>query len=85
MHTSHNDYVPLQSDSINIIDSDPQAEFMSFLQPGFDKPFTTAYFSGFLNKFRPTPSTSVNGSERDCVSCGHCEQFVLWTLYLKPC
>ncbi|MGC6367079.1 MAG: 4Fe-4S dicluster domain-containing protein [Candidatus Marinamargulisbacteria bacterium] len=75
VHTSHNDYVPLQSDSINIIDSDPQAEFMSFLQPGFDKPsFTTAYFSGFLNQFRPTPvSTSVNGSERDCVSCGHCE------------
>ena len=62
-------------DAINIIDSEPETEFMSFLQPGFNKPsFTTAYLSGFLNKFQKTPtSTAVNGSERDCVSCGYCE------------
>ena len=75
VHTSNEDYLPIGSDAINIIDNDPETEFMSFLQPGFEKPsYTTAYLSGFLNKFKPTPTSSaVNGSERDCVSCGYCE------------
>ena len=75
LHIKAANYLPIGVDAINIIDSEPETEFMSFLQPGFDKPsFTTAYLSGFLNKFQKTPtSTAVNGSERDCVSCGYCE------------
>ena len=75
LHMAAEHYLPLGIDAINIIDSNPNTEFMSFIQPGFDKPsFTTAYLSGFLNKFRKTPtSTALNGSERDCVSCGYCE------------
>ena len=69
--------MPIGCNSINIIDSDPQTEFFSFLQPGFDKPsFSTAYVSGVINKLMPQltkTSTAVNGSSRDCVSCGYCE------------
>jgi Na+-transporting NADH:ubiquinone oxidoreductase subunit A len=75
LHTTQSRYLPMGVDAINIIDSDPEVEFMSFLMPGIDKPsYTTAYLSGFLNRFRPTPtSAALNGSERDCVSCGYCE------------
>lgn len=75
LHMNSENYLPIGVDSINIIDSNPETEFMSFIQPGFSKPsFTTAYLSGFLNKFQKTPtSTALNGSERDCISCGYCE------------
>ena len=74
IHNYSAEFMPMGTNALNIIDNDPQPEFLSFLQPGFTKPsYTTAYLSGFLNKFNPTPtSTSVNGSYRDCVSCGHC-------------
>ena len=53
LHTTTETYLPLGTDAINIIDSDPQPEFMSFVQPGANKPsFTTAYLSGFFNSFK---------------------------------
>ena len=78
LHIINPTYLPIGCNSINIIDNDPQTEFLSFLQPGIDKPsYSTAYVSGVISKLMPgylTPtSTAVNGSDRDCVSCGFCE------------
>ncbi len=74
LHCEHVPYLPLGVSAINIVDSHPQPEFLSFLQPGLKKPsFTTAYLSGLLKAVNPTPtSTALNGSERDCISCGLC-------------
>lgn len=75
IHSPQDTYLPIASDAINIVDNAPKTEFVSFMQPGFDKPsFTNAYVSGFLNAFRAIiPTTALNGSIRDCVSCGYCE------------
>ena len=47
------------------------------MQLGVDKPsYTTAYVSGIINKVLPQltkASSALNGSNRDCVSCGYCE------------
>ncbi len=78
LHISNPEYLPIGCTAINIIDNDPETEFLSFLQPGFEKPsFSTAYVSGVFSKLIPQyltkTSTAVNGSDRDCVSCGYCE------------
>ena len=83
LHLDNPQFLPLGVNAINIIDSDPQTEFMSFLQIGVKKPsFSTAYLSGVINKVLEklmkspipnAPSSALNGSHRDCVSCGYCE------------
>ena len=91
LHLDNPQFLPLGINAINIIDSDPQTEFLSFMQLGVDKPsFSRAYLSGAINeaarhlKKLPLPlfenleqltktTTSVNGSQRDCISCGFCE------------
>ena len=78
LHIVNPEFLPIGTTSINIIDNDPQTEFLSFLQPGVDKPsYSTAYVSGVISKLLPEhrtkTSTAVNGSFRDCVSCGYCE------------
>ncbi len=77
LHIPDPEFLPIACNAINIIDNDPQTEFLSFMQPGFDKPsYSTAYLSGVINRVLPQltkTSTAVNGSNRDCVSCGYCE------------
>ncbi len=78
LHIFNPEYLPIGTTSINIIDNNPQTEFLSFLQPGVEKPsYSTAYLSGVISKlipnYRTKTSTAVNGSDRDCVSCGYCE------------
>lgn len=77
LHHCSLDYLPMGASAINVIDSDPQTEFVSFMQIGLNKPsHSTAYLSGILSRFMPVktnPTTAVNGSVRDCVSCGYCE------------
>ena len=74
LHMASEDYLPLGVDAINIIDSDPQPEFMSFIHAGLHKvSYTRAYVAGLLHAFRKTPtSTALHGSHRDCISCGLC-------------
>ena len=89
LHLDNPQFLPLGVNAINIIDSDPQTEFMSFLQVGVKKPsFSTAYLSGVVNKVLEklmkspipnAPSSALNGSHRDCVSCGIVKMFVQLT------
>ena len=51
LHMASEDYLPLGVDAINIIDSDPQPEFMSFIPPGSIKYPMRAYVAGLLHAF----------------------------------
>ena len=76
VHLEKPKYLPLGVNAINVIDSDPPVEFVSFMQAGLNKPsFTRAYLGGLFNKVRSIlPQADVRGSARDCISCGLCEQ-----------
>ena len=46
---------------------------LTFFRPGFDKPtYSKTYFSALLRNVRQKMTTSLNGGDRACISCGEC-------------
>ena len=61
--------------AVNLIQDKPESEFMSFVQPGLAKQsYSHSFLSALFPPKEPETSASIQGSLRDCISCGHCNE-----------
>ncbi len=70
---SHSGYLGLDEAALVALPEGREQQFLSFVQPGFDKySFSKAFLSALLPKKAWTLPTTVNGSHRACIECGAC-------------
>lgn len=62
-----------QEYALHLIREGKEQEMLTFFRPGFDKPtYSKTYFSALLRNVRQKMTTSLNGGDRACISCGEC-------------
>ena len=72
-HVSSDEGVSLYDRSVTLIQEKDQSEFISFVQPGFNKvSYSKAFLSAILPQKPFEPTAMIQGSFRDCVACGYC-------------
>lgn len=76
-------YLSCYESALNVIPEGQESEFVSFMQLGVKKPtYSRAYLAGILSRVfeksgngpRFVMNSAVQGSSRDCISCGHCAE-----------
>lgn len=66
-------YLGLYDFALNLVREGKEPEMFTFFRPGFDKPtYSKTYLSALLRNFFFKPTTSLNGGDRACISCGLC-------------
>jgi Na+-transporting NADH:ubiquinone oxidoreductase subunit A len=64
-----------QEYALHLIREGKEQEMLTFFRPGFDKPtYSRTYFSALLRQVRMKMTTSLNGGDRSCISCGACPE-----------
>jgi Na+-transporting NADH:ubiquinone oxidoreductase subunit A len=68
-------YLGLDEAALVALPEGQEQQFLSFVQPGFDKySFSKAFLSALLPKKAWTLPTTLNGSHRACIECGACAE-----------
>jgi Na+-transporting NADH:ubiquinone oxidoreductase subunit A len=69
----HGGFLGFRDDALHLIREGKEPELLSFFRPGFDKPtFSRTYLSAVIKKAMWKMTTSLNGGDRACISCGEC-------------
>lgn len=67
-------YLALDESALVALPEGREQQFLSFVQPGFDKySFSRAFLSVWFPKKQWTVATTLNGSHRACIECGVCD------------
>lgn len=76
------DYLAFDEYALVTLPEGQEQQFLSFVQPGFDKySFSRAFLSALLPKKAWTLPTTLNGSHRACIECGACTDVCAVDLY----
>jgi Na+-transporting NADH:ubiquinone oxidoreductase subunit A len=76
-----NDFLGAQDFAIHLLREGYEQELFTFFRPGFDKPtYGRTYLSTLINA-ENNMTTSLNGGERACISCGICPNVCPVDLY----
>ncbi len=66
--------VDLECGGLTVLEEQTQREFLSFINPGFDKQsFSKSFASLIRGSFREKKTTAIGGERRPCVNCQFCE------------
>ncbi len=75
-------FLGFRDDALHLIREGKEQEMLSFFRPGFDKPtFSRTYLSATIKKAMWTMTTSLNGGDRSCISCGECPKVCALGVY----
>lgn len=68
-------YLGFYGRSLHVLKEGLQREFLRFVWPGLDKySFSKVFLSTVFPKSEYEMNTSIQGEERACIQCSHCEQ-----------
>ena len=66
-------YLGIYDDAIQVIPENEGAEFFNFFKLGAKKTgHSHTYLGAFLKSVLLSPTSALNGSDRDCIACGYC-------------
>lgn len=70
-----NGYLGFKSTALHVLPTGNQREFLRFVWPGLDKySFSRTFLSTLFPRDEYEMTTSIQGEDRACIQCGHCEQ-----------
>jgi len=75
-------FLGIRDDALHLIREGKEPELLSFFRLGFDKPtHSKTYMSALIKKSEWEMTTSLNGGDRSCISCGKCVQVCSMDVY----
>lgn len=71
--TTQDDFLGADEHGVNVLSEETVQEWVPYIKPGLYRPTsTTAFLSALLPIRRHPLTTALQGSPRDCISCGDC-------------